>query len=224
MELGLQKFKQIFDLSSPYNEKLQASLGRDRLLVYVIYLLKKNKIEPLFQRISVMAHKLFPDSFSLTEFKEYPDTRIVRNTLWHCVDKSKEWLSGSDKSGYSLTKKGEEIAYQIENLLENKISLDVVKAKQNIKKIEFETIMSDKEKKFVSELRDTKAYQDYLGKKKLRAIDVKIALLGTRYTSLDILKDNLSKFIEYASKFEKYKDISKFLIYLDDNWKKVFED
>lgn len=224
MELDLQKFKQIFNSSSPYAEKLQASLGRDRLLMYVIYLLKKNKIEPLFQRISVMAHKLFPDSFSLTEFKEYPDTRIVRNTLWHCVDKSKEWLSGSDKSGYNLTKKGEEIANQIENLLENKISLDIVKAKQNIKKVEFETIMSDKEKKFVSELKSTKAYQDYLAKKTLRAIDVKMALLGTRYTSLGILRDNLYKFIEYASRFDKYKEISEFLGYLKDSWKRIFEE
>ena len=219
---SLENFNNIFNSIKPYDEKLQSNLGRDRLIVYIVYLLEKNKIEPLFQRISVLGHKLFPESFSLTEFMEYPDTRIIRNTLWHCVDKNKQWLRGSDKSAYTLTRNGQEIASQISDFLDKKISLDHIKLKQNIKKKEYETIMSDKEKKFVFDLKDTKAYQDFINNKSLRAIDIKLALLGTRYTPEDILKSNLHKFIDYASKFEKYKGIHSFLIYLEKNWKKLW--
>ena len=224
MVKDLEKFMEVLDSVKSYDETLQSKLGRDRLIVYTIYLLGKNNIEPLFQRICILAHVLFPDSFSLTEFQKYPDSRIVRNTLWHCVHKSKEWLRGSDKSGYSTTKKGEEIASQIDKFLNQKISLNELKLKQNIRREEHETIPGDKEKKFVHGLKETKAYQDFIKGNQLRLIDIKLAMLGTIYTSPDILKANLDKFIGYAKKFEKYKDILSFLSYLDKNWKKIIEE
>lgn len=93
----------------PFKEAIQKKIGRDRVVVYAVYLLENKNIEPTFQRICLVVFKLCPESFSFTEFPEYPDSRIVRNCLWHCVHSSKNWLIGSDKTHYTITEKGQEI-------------------------------------------------------------------------------------------------------------------
>lgn len=100
-----EKVLDILKRHEVFKEDIQKKIGRDRALVYSVYLLENNSIEATFQRICVVSFKLFPESFSFPEFSEFPDSRIIRNCLWHCVHKSKEWLTGSDKTKYSLTEK-----------------------------------------------------------------------------------------------------------------------
>src|SRR3989344_6940791 len=109
--------EKIIRLSKDHNifpESIQKKLGRDRIVAYAVHILKKNNISATFQRICVVLHKLFPESFSLTEFPEYLDSRTIRNCLWHCTHK--HWLIGSDKTKYDLSEEGKKVSLEIERL------------------------------------------------------------------------------------------------------------
>jgi len=112
--------KSFVDELAPFDaDKYKGRIGRDYLALYGIWILNKNGFEPLFDYIVVVLHKLFPEAgFSLTKFKEYPDARTVRDTLWHLKDEKKKWIDGNIQSGYILTKRGEFILEKVITHLE----------------------------------------------------------------------------------------------------------
>ena len=145
-----------------FNEEIQKKIGRDRAVVYSVYLLENNNFEATFQRICVVSFKLFPESFSLPEFTEYPDSRTIRNHLWHCVHQSKEWLLGSDKTKYNLTEKGKEIVKIFSKLIENKMDTKALPLSLQVKGITKKALVTkpmDAEVNYIKEIQKSKAYE-----------------------------------------------------------------
>lgn len=202
-----------------FDENVQKKLGRDRAIIYSVYLLEKHNFSPTFQRICVVSSKLFPESFSLTEFSEFPDSRVVRNCLWHCVHKSKGWLQGSDKTKYNITEKGKDIISIFLKLLDNNMDVSTISLgnNRNNAKKELVTRPVDSEMDFLSDIKKSNAYLAFMNNQELKSIDIKKSLRGDRYSSPAYLNNNLDKAQRIAEMYDD-KDILRYLVWVRDNW------
>tara|TARA_Y100000310_G_scaffold344459_1_gene457338 strand:- start:4368 stop:5087 length:720 start_codon:yes stop_codon:yes gene_type:complete len=218
------KLMDLLNKHEPFKENIQKKVGRDRAVVYAVHLLEINNIEATFQRICICAFKLFPESFAFVEFPEFPDSRIVRNCLWHCVHKAKEWLIGSDKTHYNTTEKGKDIVNIFQRLLKNKMDLKSLPYSLQIKgltKKEMTTKSSDKEVNYLNEIKNSKAYSLFKTKKEeIQSNDIKKSLGGDRYSSSPYLKDKLSKALDYC-KLINEKNVESYLKWIKKNWIKL---
>lgn len=82
------------------NEQLAA------LTAYSIYWLRKWGVRPTVEAITVLNHRLFPESFGMDSFPEFPDANRTQRSLLQCGPKYRGWLSGSNKRGYEITPGG----------------------------------------------------------------------------------------------------------------------
>lgn len=202
-----------------FPESIQKKLGRDRAVVYAVYLLNKQNISATFQRICVVLHKLFPESFSFTEFPEYLDSRNIRNCLWHCRDEKKGWLIGSDKTKYELSKKGEEIASNIEKLIRK--GMDIKNLPLELRKGKEKVTKPIDDSYLVKEIKDSNAYKKFLKKKELQKLDIVFSLGGDRYSSKSFLEKQLKTALEKAKNRDEKKVVS-FLVWVKKNWENYF--
>jgi len=207
-----------------FNENIQKKVGRDRAIVYAVYLLESNKIEPTFQRTCVVCFKLFPESFSFSEFPEFPDSRIVRNCLWHCVYKTKGWLVGSDKTKYSTTEKSRmEVIPIFLKLLDSKMdveSLPHTMKVRGISKKELVTKSIDKEGKIIQEIKQSKGFQLFnRNREEIKSFDIKQSLGGDRYVSEAFLNKKLKDALE-ACKLLNDNDVISYLKWIQETWNK----
>lgn len=209
-----------------FDENIQKKVGRDRAVVYAVYFLEQIKIDATFQRVCVSAFKLFPESFSFIEFPEYPDSRIVRNCLWHCVHKSKEWLNGSDKTHYNVTEKGREIVDLFLKLMKSKMdtkSLPYSLQMRGVTKKELTTKASDAEMNFIQEIKKSKGFELFLkNKDEIKPIDIKKSLGGDRYSPTHHLHNNLSKAIK-AAEMGNEKEVKSYLKWVSKNWTEIMD-
>lgn len=102
---------------SPQNPAQYASFNKDYLLAYSISLMLENRVPTTFETIVVTIFKLFPESFSLIGFPEYPDAARINRTLLHARPNYQNLVLGDAKRGYKLTKKGELRAQEITRAL-----------------------------------------------------------------------------------------------------------
>ena len=222
-----EKLLNIVNQHEKFKEGVQKKIGRDRAIVYSVYVLEKNKVEATFQRVCVVSFRLFPESFSFPEFPEFPDSRVVRNCLWHCVHKSKEWLVGSDKTKYSLTEKGKEIITIFLRLIENKMDTESLPLSLQIKgvtKKELVTKPMDTEVNFIKEIKKSRAYELFIkNKEEIKPIDIKKSLAGDRYSPSSYLKDKLSKAIK-ACEMTDDQEVRTYLIWVNNNWYQLIGD
>jgi hypothetical protein len=186
-------------------------LDGDRLIVYVVHILEKNKIAPRFDDIVIAAFKLFPERFSLISYN-VPDAKKVHDCLWHCTYKTKVWLGGKTKHGFYLTDLGKKIATIVESRLASPSSEKVVGE---------DVILKHKtgrqEKSILGELIKSDAYVAF--KKGLRTIDeydLRRALRGIRTTSKTNLLVNYGKLKIYATEL-KQTEILEFLEFVKKN-------
>ena len=183
-----EKLLDILNKHEIFSEDIQKKVGRDRAVVYGVYFLETHGIEPTFQRICVTCFKLFPESFSFVEFPEYPDSRVVRNCLLHCVYKTKEWLVGSDKTFYSVTEKGKDNVIPIfKKLIDSNMDIESLPHLMKIrgtKKDPLVTKPTDKEVNFVNEIKHSKGFTLYnKNREQIKSVDIKKSLGGDRYVS-----------------------------------------
>jgi len=210
-----------------FNEEIQKKVGRDRAVVYSVYFLENIGIEATFQRISVVAFKLFPESFSFLEFPEYPDSRVIRNCLWHCVHKSKQWLIGSDKTHYNTTEKGKEVVKIFLKLIENNMdikSLPFYLQIRGITKKELITKATDAEINFIQEIKNSKAYLLFMrDKDAVRSVDIKKSLGGDRYSPSSYIYNKLTKALK-LSELTNDTNLKLYLNWVKNNWSKLVGD
>jgi hypothetical protein len=205
-----------------FNENVQKKVGRDRSTVYAVYLLESNKIEPTFQRICIVCFKLFPESFSFPEFSEFPDSRIVRNCLWHCVYKTKGWLVGSDKTKYSITEKSRiEVIPIFLKLLDSKMNVEEsLPHSMKVRGKELVTKSIDKEGKIIQEIKQSKGFQLFNGKREeIKSFDIKQSLGGDRYVSEAFLNKKLKEAVE-ACMLLNDNNVISYLKWIEENWNK----
>jgi len=198
----------------PIEEDRYSHINKDRLVLYAVYLLEKNNIEPTFEKIVVTAFKLFPKRFSLLGFPMYPDARWIYYSLWHCVYAPKKWLTGTTTSGYRITAKGTQIAHATLEAFSGKVyAPKKVAQKQRRKEIYFLGLIekSIAFKKFLSENLD-----------QITEMEIRIMLRTRKDTPKSILTNNFKKYIEYAQLADEPK-ILEFLKYLQNSnrWAKL---
>ena len=213
--------EKITKLSKDHNvfpESIQKKLGRDRMVVYAVYLLNKDNIGATFQRICVVLHKLFPESFSLTEFPEYLDSRTIRNCLWHCTHK--HWLIGSDKTKYDLSESGGKVSLEIERLDKRGANIDDLPIKFKKSKDLITKSMDDSY--LIKEIKDSEAYKKFLGKKELLKLDIILSLGGDRYSSKDFLETQLKTALEKA-RSRNEEEVTSYLLWVERYWRKYFK-
>ena len=214
------KPKQFLENLQPFEVEKYAGLNGDRLVVFAVGLLSKNGAEPLFENIVVVAFKLFPEMFSLVGFPQYPDSKRVRDSLFHCTYKTKGWLIGSTqagwggKSGFFLTEKGKGVFTEVEKILEGEATFREAKSKIELK-------VDLKQKSIIQATKKLDAY--ILFQKgdldKISEYDLKRALRGTRSTAIPKLLNNYEKLKKYGLDLGD----EEFLRFLDFVKKRILE-
>ena len=219
-----QKLLSILENNPKFSEDLQGKIGRDRSIVYGVYFLEENNIEATFQRICITCFYMFPESFSFVEFPEYPDSRIVRNCIWHCTDKSKSWLVGSDKTYYNITDKArDEVLPIFRKLIDSNMdaeSLPYLMKIKGKKKDPLFTKPRDKEVSFYQGIKKSKGFRLYQeNRDQIKSVDIKNSLGGDRYVS-EVFLSRKWKEAFGASELIGDKDVKKYLEWIKENWSK----
>jgi len=189
----------------PIKKLDESAADNDRLLLYAIFILESENIDPTFDKIVVAAHKLFPSRFSLLGFREYPDGKRVHDCLFHCTYKTKKWLDGGAKQGYKLNEKG-------------KFMLKTLMSRYKNSKFKRDRKISGsaakrKEKAIIDKAMKTKAYS-YFIQGRLSEINpdyLKEALRCTPDASKKDVKDNYTTIFQYASEINANKNFIEFL-------------
>ncbi len=216
-----EKLLKILGEHESFSLDIQKKIGRDRAVVYSVYLLENMDIEPTFQRICVASFKLFHESFSFVEFPEYPDSRVIRNCLFHCVYKTKGWLIGSDKTKYSITDKArDEVIPIFEKMMNSDMTINQLPEKyikRRGPKKDLTTRSTDKEGLIIKEIKESKGFALFTEKKdEIKSLHVKQSLGGDRYVSEAFLRKKLNEAIEAANLFED-DDVKLYLKWIKDN-------
>jgi hypothetical protein len=100
--------------------KSYKKIDLDRLAVYALYVLEKNRVPLYFDYIAVAMFRLFPKKFSMANFSKYPDTNRINKAIRRLTDQTrKSWATGSVENGFNLTGLGKEIGKQVLDLLNN---------------------------------------------------------------------------------------------------------
>lgn len=201
------------------SEEIQKKLGRDRGIVHAVSLLENNKIDATFQRICLVSYKLFPESFSLTEFPDVLDSRIVRNCLWHCTHVSKGWLIGSDKTNYSTTQKGkEEISFF--SKLKDGADIENLPLKFKLRKNDLITKSNDKDVNYLTDIQKSAAFSKFMNGKleEISSLEVRKSLGGDRYSSSVYIQNKMKRMIDIAT-FYKESEVLNYLIWIKEGQK-----
>ncbi len=207
-----------------FSEDIQKKVGRDRSVVYAVDFLQKYNIDATFQRICIVCFKLFPESFSFSEFLQYPDSRSIRNCLWHCVHKSKGWLIGSDKTKYNVTEKGKEIVDIFVKILDKGADIDSLPFSLKIRgksRKDYTTKQPDKEVQYITEIKHSIAFKLFKEKNtEIKSLDIKKSLGGDRYSPWTYLYNKLLQGIK-DSEIANDNEVKQYLYWLKDNWTKL---
>jgi len=186
-------------------ENSYENIDKDRLLLYVVWYLESKEIEPTLQKITAAAFKLFPKSFSLLGFPEYPDGFTVYYTVWLHDTKTKGLLVGSVQSGFSLSNKGRYYIEEVKKILSGEIKLNKV----------YRRITKTKESTFIEMLKKTTAYEKYKSNAKDEISEWEILKALRAETDPEHkFKEALRRYTEYAIRLND-TDILNFLKFLE---------
>jgi hypothetical protein len=86
-------------------EEKYARIDLDHLLMYAVGQLNGIGADLSFENIIVAVYKLFPRKFSLVGYPEYPDAKRAHKCLRRCTYKTRRWLGGKERQGFTLTDK-----------------------------------------------------------------------------------------------------------------------
>jgi hypothetical protein len=189
-------------------------VDNDRLIIYAVSVLEGKDIEPTFDNVVVTAFRLFPTRFSLIGFPTYPDAKRVHDCLWHCTYKTKMWLSGNPKSGFTLTDKGKHVLNDVRSRLMGEV--EVAR--------DFETGARRKEVFFIGLLKKTSAFRKFAAGNAdaISPMEVREMLRVGNEASKEILCKNIRRFSEYSRRLG-VEDVEKFLQFVRAKWRDLFE-
>jgi len=171
------------------------NIDLDRLTVYAIKHLRDSGIEPTFENIVVTLYKMFPESFSLVGFSEYPDSNRVNRQLLHCRPKYRNYVIGNMRQGWLLTEKGLIVAQEAEKLLETPSMSPMIQKRPT-------PISRERTKpiRFVKEIMYSEAYKKYQQGLLDQIADIELCyvLHANLDTPTPILTKSLQKLKDYA--------------------------
>jgi hypothetical protein len=166
-----------------FDEAQYRDIAMDRLVMIAVGRLHGAGLDLSFENAVVAAYRLFPRKFTLIGFPTYPDSKRVHDQLFHCFYKSKRWLSGKTRVGFSITDLGDVIIRDAELLLTGQQS-GRKPARSQARR--WETLLA--------ELMDSAAFTKYVegGVAAVTWAEFCHALQGTLDTPTDILVANLA--------------------------------
>ena len=207
----------------PYDPNQYAGEALSKLTLVGITKLNEHQIEASYDNITVVLFKLFPESFSLITFPEYPDTlRVNRALTSHCITAG--YIDGNQKKNiYVLTGKGRQIA---DELLESFQSDSKSKSKESDKK-------RNKYIKLIKAVTETSGFKNFRASEfeKIKKFDLCECLHCTINADEDHLRTNYGTLLYYANsckKFEKFAEVSQWVLdyleYLQTNWVRLVNE
>lgn len=202
----------------PLNREDYEKFDIDRLIVFGMFFLEKNKVPLYFEYIVVGLFKLFPKKFSMSNFSQYPDVYRINNGVRRLAgsikSKGVRWANGSVENGFTLTETGKEIAKQVEEFLNNpgkEISKKMVSRSRG------RSPLDD-----VKDIRESVAFKKW-NSQKINITEYEIfSLLGSMpYAPKDLLKKHF-EYLKEAALAAKDKEISRFLLWVENRFTKTF--
>ena len=176
-------------------DKEYGHIEKDLLVVYAVDYLKHNNIEATFDKVVVATYRLFPKAFGLIGFPEYPDGRTIYYSVFnHCV-LTKKWLGGNIKSGFFVTEKGK---YILDGMFKH------VPSKQ-ADEIKHYSAPNRKEVHYLTKLKESKAYSNFIKKREILDIELRNAFDLTSTASANILASKLDLYELYAKRLKDKK-------------------
>lgn len=196
------------------------SLSNDSLLCYALERLASQSVPPTFENIAVAAFKLFPETFSLVGYPNYPDATRVNRTLLHARPKYRDLVVGNAKSGYALTQKGQSVAQQVSIDLESLGGAARVKdATEAASKRTFTGHA------IVRQIEQSDIYQHWRDGQLDSVGDYEVwdFLEAVPYTDKSVLRDILKKYREGATLSDR-QDLLEFLSWVSKRYRDVFQE
>lgn len=191
-----------------FNPKIYKEFPIDDLTIYAISNIFKNRDEFTVERLISECFTLFPEKFGLTRYRQWPDYNRIRLSLSRC--KNKGWVVGNAKSGFKITKFGEDKANRVclQLKTEEKLPEEKVKKEHYI----------DSRGKWESMIRYFKSnniFHKYLKEREMLDLtenDIRSILLCTLETPIRILRQNLINALEISDQLNE-REISNFLLF-----------
>lgn len=194
-------------------------LNNDSLLCFALIELRSKSVPATFENIAVAAFKLFPESFSLVGYPNYPDAARVNRTLLHARPKYRDLITGSAKKGYVLTGKGETVARQVAIGLQG----------QAIQKARPASDATDKRtytgQAVMKQVEGSSLYKHWRGGELDSIGDYEVwdFLEAMPYTDKAVLRGILKDYKE-AAELARREDVMKFLSWVSRQYRRVFQE
>jgi hypothetical protein len=197
-------------------EKLKAiaptkyeNVDLDHLVMHAVGQLDRMGADLSCENAVVAAFRLFPKKFSLPGYPSYPDGKRIHDCLFRCTFKTKKWLGGKTRQGFSITDRSRAFIKEAEDLLSG-VPSDRTKAPSHTRRKEL----------LLAEVLSSPAYTKFRDGKydSISESDACYLLQGTRDSSRDTLRENLLSLKRFVQELEQ-ADLAKFL----DWFEKRFE-
>jgi hypothetical protein len=205
VQLGLiLKMKKEFEDIQPLDPASYNGVEIKNLIIYAMLYMEEHAIEASLNNITVITYKLFPNSFAMESFPEYPDGVRVEKNLRHLREGS--YLTGKNKHGYTLSDKARQSAATIKTLTKTPGAKNPTHMRRN--------------EILLKETKESPAYGKFLADKAntITLSELCHILQATLDTPRKVLRDNLGLLQEMA---KEYKDapLVELLLYLEKNFK-----
>lgn len=105
-------------MEKAFDPKVYEEIGIAGLILFSIHSLELKKEGCTFERLVKESFSFFPKAFNFPEYTQWPDSRKLDRPLRGL--RQKKLISGDPKTFFSLTKKGEKEALEIEKRLKQK--------------------------------------------------------------------------------------------------------
>jgi len=201
----------------PFSEETYKNMDLDRLAVYTMALLLENNIPLYFDYIVVALFRLFPEKFSLVNFREYPDADRVEKVLLHLKPRDRNWAVGNVKEGYSLTEIGKEVAKQAKELLSHplrqKIPISAPQIRTRAPEVDIE------------EIQQSELYKKWIENNKpgVGEYDIWSFFHAVPYTPKNLLRKYLIR-LKQSAELVKDKKVLQFLQWLEKEYSYLLKE
>lgn len=101
-----------------FDSKIYEKIGIADLILFSIYSLGSKKEGCTLERLVKECFVLFPESFNFPKYPDWPDSRKLDRSLRSL--RQKKLIEGDPKTLFSVTKKGEKEALEIEKRFKQK--------------------------------------------------------------------------------------------------------
>ena len=179
--------------ANAFPEEKYKSVPKENLILFGIYSVTKNGEGCSFERLVKECFTLFPKAFAFSRYPEWPDSLKFDRQMRTLRERG--WIVGGAKTTISLTKFGEKIAEETEQMLTgSKLTRE---ANQKFRGADTALIHS---------LKESAAFKRFLGNKEnfsITEMELRALLRCTLETPTRVLKQNLQYSKNLASEYDE---------------------